>query len=269
MPTDNDFADLLKGAQAIAEYIGEYYRTHSLQAQHKANPRLEDWRCLVQPQIKNPCSLSWRGWGCVDDPAPTRHRSPPTAAGRLPRATLAMGRNMGDAVAAMGDDEDIYFALKNMADRYDRALTLIQSYVRGMQEEHLAIRLVMGAGAWVSGWRRQRQSSGPKLDHQGEAGRSNALCADRRFATQTRAAVTMVLYLHNTASGHLLPKPRAGLASNAVCRQKCSHQRHPENGALRLPPLRASQAAAATSATPTISESSTPKVVNCSKRFRN
>ena len=66
---------------------------------------------------------------------PTNHEE------QLPRATLAMGRIMGDAVAAMFDDEDIYFALKNMADRYDHALTLIQSYVRGMQEEHLAIRL--------------------------------------------------------------------------------------------------------------------------------
>ena len=54
------------------------------------------------------------------------------------RATLAMGRIMGDAVQAMFDDEDICFALKNIADRYDHALALIQSYVRGMQEEHLA-----------------------------------------------------------------------------------------------------------------------------------
>ena len=34
----------------------------------------------------------------------------------------------------------------------------------------------------------------------------NALCADRRFTHgEARAAVTMVLYFHNTANGHLFP----------------------------------------------------------------
>jgi hypothetical protein len=65
---------------------------------------------------------------------------------RYARAKLAMRRIMTDAVHAMFDDEDICFAsLKGMADRYDHALTLIQSYARGVQEEHLEWR--RGGGA--------------------------------------------------------------------------------------------------------------------------
>jgi hypothetical protein len=64
-------------------------------------------------------------------------RNSPEDEERFRRGKLAMGLIMGDAVAAMFDNEDICFALKNMADSYDHALTLIQSYARDMQKAHL------------------------------------------------------------------------------------------------------------------------------------
>ena len=50
----------------------------------------------------------------------------------------------------------------------------------------------------------------------------NALCADRRFSHgEARAAVTMVLYFHNTASGHLFPSreqvsEQCGVSKNII-----------------------------------------------------
>ena len=57
MPSD-DFADLLRGAQAIADYSGET-SADRLQTKHQTNPWLETRHCLVQHEAEDSRPPAW------------------------------------------------------------------------------------------------------------------------------------------------------------------------------------------------------------------